>query len=156
MFDSDSLYLFYLVFMKTDKISLKTRLILYNRGNILLLRQRKAQGGRFTFVGGTIEKGEFAKQTLAREAFEEAGIIINPDDLRLAHILHKKYKKGMRIILYFKTAKWEGRLRNREPHKFVEASFYPLEDLPASLSSTAKHVLRMYRKGEMYSEYLKR
>jgi 8-oxo-dGTP diphosphatase len=142
--------------MKREIISLKTRLILYNKGGILLLRQRKAQGGKFTFVGGTIEEGEFAKQTLVREAFEEAGIIINPEDLRLAHILHKKYKNGMRIILYFKTARWEGKLRNREPHKFVEASFYPLDELPASLSSTARHVLRMYRKGEMYSEYLKR
>jgi 8-oxo-dGTP pyrophosphatase MutT (NUDIX family) len=142
--------------MKNQNITLKTRLILYNKGEILLLRQRRSNGGKYTFVGGTIESGEFAKQTLVREAFEEAGIIINPADLRLAHVLHKKYKSGSRIILYFKTAKWEGVLRNREPHKFVEASFYPLDELPLGLSGTARHVLKMYRTGEMYSEYLKR
>ena len=33
-------------------IQLKVRLILYNRGSILLLRQKKIQGGNYTLVGG--------------------------------------------------------------------------------------------------------
>lgn len=142
--------------MALDKITLKTRLILYHRGTIMLLKQTKPNGGRYTFVGGTIESSEFARQTLVREAFEEAGLVLQPEDLRLAHVLHKKDRNGTRIILYFKTIKWEGQLRNREPHKFKEAAWFPLENLPKNLSGTARHVLKMYRKGEMYSEFLKK
>ena len=80
--------------MALEKITLKTRLILYHRGSIMLLKQTKPNGGRYTFVGGTIESSEFAKQTLVREAFEEAGIVLQTDDLRLAHVLHKKDKNG--------------------------------------------------------------
>lgn len=138
-----------------QKILLKTRLILYDKGNILLLKQKQLNGGQYTFVGGTIESHEFAKQALVREAFEEAGIIVQSENLRLAHVLHKKDKSGPRIILYFKTAIWEGEPRNKEPQKFKEAAWFPLEELPKELSGTARHVLKMYRKGEMYSEYLK-
>jgi 8-oxo-dGTP pyrophosphatase MutT (NUDIX family) len=138
------------------KLTLKTRLILYNRGSIMLLKQVRPNGGDYTFVGGNIESSEFAKQALVREAFEEAGIVIHPDDLRLAHVLHKKDRTGQRIILYFKTAVWQGELRNREPHKFKEAAWFSLDALPKNLSGTARHVLKMYRKGEMYSEFLKR
>lgn len=137
-------------------IILKARLILYNRGSILLLKQTNPHGGQYTFVGGNIEQSEFAKASLVREAQEEAGIVIKQEDLRLAHVLHKRDKAGQRIILYFKTAVWQGEPRTKEPHKFKEAAWFPLDALPKGLSGTARHVLKMYRKGEMYSEYLKK
>ena len=137
-----------------DKILLKVRLILYNRGNILLLRQRKLQGGNYTLVGGTIENKEFSKKSLIREAHEEAGLILQAEDLQLAHVLHKKpKKKEQRITLYFKATKWSGMLKTGEPHKFKGVAWFPLNNLPDNLSDTVRHVLKEYRAGNLYSEF---
>lgn len=134
-------------------ISLKARLILYNKGNILLLRQKKVQGGNFTLVGGTVESEEFSKQALIREAFEEAGLVIKGEDLQLAHVLHKRTKKGQRITLYFKASRWAGKLKTSEPEKFKGVAWFSLDKLPPNLTETVRHVLRKYREGELYSEY---
>lgn len=136
----------------SKKISIKTRLILIDKGSILLIKQTKPNGGKFTFVGGRIEKEEFAKASLVREAKEEAGIEIDAKNLQLAHVLHKKDSQNMRIILYFKTEKWEGDPQNLEPEKFKKVKWHKLDALPKGLSRTARHVLKMYRTGYMYSE----
>lgn len=137
-------------------INLKVRLILYNKGNILLLRQKKNLGGNYTLVGGTIEYTEYALQALIREAEEEAGILLKEEDLHLVHVLHKRTKNsGHRVTLYFKATTWEGKLRTGEPNKFKGVSWFSLENLPVNLSETVRHVLKEYREGRMYSEFRK-
>lgn len=118
----------------------------------MLIKQTKPNGGKFTFVGGRIEKEEFAKASLVRETNEEAGIKIEAKDLQLAHVLHKKDAQNMRIILYFKTEVWEGDPISLEPQKFKKVKWQKLDNLPKTLSRTARHVIKMYRNGHMYSE----
>ncbi|MFQ5445808.1 MAG: NUDIX domain-containing protein [Saprospiraceae bacterium] len=138
------------------KTNLKVRLILYHRGNILLLRQKKNLGGNYTLVGGTIENMEFALQALIRETEEEAGIELKKKDLQLVHVLHKRTKnKGHRITLYFKANLWGGELKTGEPEKFKGVSWFSLNNLPPNLSETVRHVLQQYRDGHLYSEFKK-
>ena len=135
-------------------IQLKVRLILYSRGRILLLRQKKIQGGNYTLVGGTIEKTEFAKEALIRESEEEAGLILKAGDLQLAHVLHKRPRtKKQRITLYFKASNWTGKLKTGEPNKFRGVAWFQLDNLPGNLSTTVRHVLEQYRSGQLYSEF---
>jgi ADP-ribose pyrophosphatase YjhB (NUDIX family) len=135
------------------KITLKARLILFHKGKILLLKQKRKQGGNFTLVGGTIETKETAIQAVIRETEEEAGILVKAEDLQLAHVLHKKTKNGQRITLYFKAQSWKGTFRNKEPEKFKGVSWFALNMLPSNLTSTARHVINQYRKGKLYSEF---
>lgn len=65
------------------------RLILYYKGQILLLRQTKPNGGNYTLPGGTVESNETAPQALVREAHEEAGVVLKEKDLQLVHVLEK-------------------------------------------------------------------
>lgn len=139
--------------MANSKIALKARLILYHKGKILLLRQTKPNGGNYTLVGGTVESDEYARQSLIRESFEEAGIILKEKDLKLVHVLHKNRKGAHRVVLYFKAYRWEGELKARERHKFKEAEWFDLERLPKNLTETINHVLEEYRKGNLYSEF---
>ena len=134
-------------------ITIKARLILYNQGKILLLRQKKRNGGNFTLVGGTMEEDETPMECLIRESQEEAGIILKEEDLRLVHVLHKQTNKGKRITLYFKAHRWEGKLRSREPEKFSGVQWHHLYELPSNLTNTVKHVLSKYRGGIYYSEF---
>lgn len=140
---------------RTGKVVLKVRLILYNKGKILLLKQTKANGGNYTLVGGTVESMEYARESLIRESLEEAGIILRPKDLQLVHVLHKKTTLSQRITLYYKATRWEGALQSREPEKFKEVEWFPLDRLPKNLTGTVGHVLKEYRKGAIYSEYRK-
>ncbi|MBI5914957.1 MAG: NUDIX domain-containing protein [Bacteroidetes bacterium] len=134
--------------------NLKVRLILYNKGSILLLRQKKNLGGNFTLVGGTIESTEYALEALIREAGEEAGLMLKPKDLQLVHVLHKcTNNNGHRITLYFKASKWDGKITTGEPNKFKGVAWFSLESLPPNLSETVRHVLKEYREGRMYSEF---
>ncbi len=134
------------------KVTLKVRLILYHRGQILLLKQTKPNGGNYTLVGGNIENGEAASQCLVREAFEEAGILLKAKDLQLVHVLQKVKNEEQRIVMYFKAYKWEGELKARETHKFKEAEWFHLDELPKNLTETVRHVLQEYRSGNLFSE----
>ncbi len=142
--------------MAASNIVLKARLILYDKGKILLLKQTKPQGGNYTLVGGNIENGEYAKQCLIRESFEEAGILLKEKDLHLVHVLQKNTDKEIRLVLYFKAYLWEGKARSREPQKFKEVNWFELDELPRNLTGTVRHVLDQYRHGHMYSEFKKK
>ena len=138
--------------MAKFKMRFKVRLILYHKGRILLIKQTKPNGGNYTLVGGNIEDQEFAKQTLIRESYEEAGIILKPKDLQLVHVLQKTGPREQRLVLYFKAYKWDGKLRAKETHKFKSAEWFELDDLPKNLTETVRQVLKEYRKGSIYSE----
>jgi len=137
--------------MAVDKVLIKVRLILYFKGQILLLRQTKPNGGNYTLVGGTVESNETAPQALIREAYEEAGVVLKEKDLQLVHVLEKVKHGERRLTLYFKTYRWEGRLMAREVHKFNECEWFHLDELPKNLTESVRHVMQNYRNGVMFS-----
>ena len=138
--------------MKLRKISLKARLILYDKGNILLLKQTKPNGGNYSLVGGTVEEDETARQSVIRESFEEAGLVIDKKDLKLVHVLQKIRGDEQRVTLYFKAYKWKGNLESKERKKFKKVEWFDLDQLPPNMTATVKHVLTAYRHGIVYSE----
>lgn len=140
--------------MAIKKILLKARLIVEEQGEILLLKQTKKNGGKYTLIGGTVEDYEFAKKALIRESNEESGIIIEKENLHLVHTLHKKKDDKTRMVLYFKASKWEGNLHPGEPNKFEKLEWHPVDELPKSMSATVRHVLKHYRRGSRYSEMM--
>lgn len=138
--------------MSIFPVKLKARLLLIDRGKILLLEQTKPKGGNFTLVGGTVESGEFAKTALIRESYEEAGILVREEDLQLAHVIHKRGKKGHRVVFYFKAHHWIGEAKSREQKKFKSADWYNVNDLPLNLTDTVNQVIAAYQEGGLYSE----
>ncbi len=139
--------------MAIHKVLLKVRLILYYKGQILLLKQTKPNGGNYTLVGGNVESWETAPQALIREAYEEAGVMVKEKDLQLVHVLQKVKNGEQRITLYFKAYRWEGQLMAREVHKFKECEWFHLDKLPKNLTQTVRHVLKNYRDGVMFSVF---
>ena len=143
---------------KKKKLSLKfkARLILYDRGRILLLKQTRGNGGNYTLVGGTVEADEFAREALIRETREESGITVAAEDLTLVHVLNKRTKKGQRINLYFKASRYSGRVQNLEDHKFKSVQWFAINKLPSDTTNTVRQALRAYRAGRLYSEQSKK
>ena len=138
--------------MANFKVTLKARLLLEDRGRVLLLKQTKPNGGNYSLIGGTIERQEYAAETLIRESYEEAGVELTRADLTLVHTLHKRYKRAHRIVLYFRAHHYEGQIRSREREKFENVAWHPYDALPPNLTATVRHVLQEYRRGRIYSE----
>lgn len=122
---------------------------------MLFLRQTKKNGGRFSLIGGNVEQNEFAREALAREAHEEAGIHVEPADLRLVHVLHRhKLKKGETfLVLYFRAQRFYGEPAPLEPKKFQDVNWLPVDNLPHEVSKATRHVLQGIRRGDIYSEF---
>lgn len=133
---------------------LKVRLILEKEGSILLLKQTNKQGGKYTLVGGKVEVDETPIEALIRESREEAGITLLPVDLELVHTLYKEKGQERRISLYFRATHYEGKARSKEPEKFKKVGWFPWNALPEKLSPTTAHMLRHYRSGSQYSQFL--
>lgn len=117
------------------------------------MQQKNKKGGNFTLPGGAVEHKENPLEALIREVREEVGLRLSAADLTLIHTLHKRKNNERRITLYFKTSKWIGEARNREPDKFGGVDWHPWDSLPQRLSLTVRHVLLEYQSGNWYSEF---
>jgi 8-oxo-dGTP diphosphatase len=138
--------------MATPRVVLISRLILENRGQILLLAQTTKHGGKYALPGGKVEINESPTQALIRECKEEADIDLNENNLKLVHVLHRPKNGETLLVMYFKAVHWQGSLKSREPKKFKKTDWFLLNNLPKNLSRTTKSVLEKFHKGVNYSE----
>lgn len=138
--------------MATPRVSIITRLILENKGEILLLAQTNQNGGKFSLPGGKVEPNESPIEALVRECREEADINIKVENLRLVHVLHRQKAEEAHVVMYFKTIRWHGNLISKEPKKFKKVEWFPLDNLPKKMSKITRSVLDKFHKGVLYSE----
>ena len=138
------------------KITLVARLLLEHNGKILFLAQTTKNGGKYSLVGGKIESEETATEALSRESLEECGLVVQPADLKLVHVLHRNKSNETMIVLYFKPGAWSGEPAVRETKKFKRVTWFPTNDLPKNISRITKNVLQRYHKGLMLTEHSSR
>lgn len=120
----------------------------------LLLRKNTGyMDGFYGLIAGHVEEGESATAGMIREAYEEAGLILSPSNLRVAHIMHRKSSETrLGIDLFFECNSWEGKLENREPDKCGDLSFFPLDALPLNTAPYIAYAIKAVRMGQFYSE----
>jgi 8-oxo-dGTP pyrophosphatase MutT (NUDIX family) len=135
---------------------LTARLLLEYREHLLFLQQTPRNGGGFTLPGGKIEGEEFAKEALIREAFEEVGIIVTHKNLKLVHITHKKVDSVVEVIFFFHCRHvWAGEPTVKEPEKFQNVVWLPMDEPPAKLTSVLTHALGAWKDGKIFSQFPK-
>lgn len=134
-------------------------LVLRQNDKVLLLQRQNTgyQDGLYSLIAGHLDGGEFASQAMVREAKEEADITINPDDLNLVYTTHRlnggpDYE---RIDLFFECSKWQGEIKNTEPHKCSDLSWFSTDGLPTNTIPHIRIVLEDIARGKTYSEYEK-
>jgi 8-oxo-dGTP diphosphatase len=126
----------------------EAHLLLIDRGRILLLRRHNTgyEDGNYSVVAGHVDGGETARQALCREAWEEAGLRIAPDDVRMAHMIHRRSAEG-RVSFFFSASRWQGEPINREPHKCSELAWYPLHAMPGNVVPYVRHAVEQALEG---------
>jgi 8-oxo-dGTP pyrophosphatase MutT (NUDIX family) len=135
---------------------LTARLLLEYREHLLFLQQTPRNGGGFTLPGGKIEGEEFAKEALIRETFEEVGVVVLAKNLKLVHVTHRKIDSVVEIIFFFHCQKdWSGEPKVKEPEKFQNALWLPLDEPPVKLTGVLTHALDAWKSGKLMSQFPK-
>ncbi|HBP01330.1 MAG: ADP-ribose pyrophosphatase [Candidatus Moranbacteria bacterium GW2011_GWE1_49_15] len=126
--------------------------MLIKNGKILMLRRFNTgyEDGNYSFPAGHVEEGESFKETAVREAKEEIGIDVKLEDISLAHVMHR-VPLG-RISVFMKAEKWEGVIRNIEPEKCDDLSWFNLDVLPKNTIPYIKKTIEDYKQKNVYSE----
>jgi len=128
-------------------------LLLIEDGAILLLLRQNTgyEDGRWGVVAGHLDGGETARQAMARETHEEAGLLIAPADLRLVHVMHRGVTPE-RVDFFFAPTRWTGTPQNREPQRCAALAWWPLDALPVAMVPYIAAAITHVRAGRVYSE----
>ena len=139
-----------------NKIVPAVYLILEQDGKILLGKRINTgyQDGNYQVPAGHVEEGELPSEALIREAKEEVGIDINPNDLEFVHISFrpKHNETGDRVDIFFKAKKWSGDLVNIEPDKCESIDWFLYDNLPQNMVLHVEIALNEIRKGNLFNE----
>lgn len=129
-------------------------LVLVKNAQILLLRRFNTgyQDGYYSLVAGHLDGGETTKQCIIREASEEAGITIIPEDLEVVHVMHRLSLDREYFDIYLRATKWTGDITNMEQDKCDDLRWCDMDDLPDNTLPAVKLALENISKNVHYSE----
>jgi SAM-dependent methyltransferase len=133
--------------------------LLLLRGEEILLARRANTGyadGLLHAPSGHLEDGEDVRSGMIREAREEIGLDLAPDDLEAVLVMQHKAPNGRARIGWFFVARLAGGPEpvNREPGKCSELAWYPLADLPDDMVAYCRAGLDAYRTGHRFLLHL--
>lgn len=130
--------------MERFKLVVAVHLILIENGKILLLRR---------YNTGYEDGNESVIHAMKREAFEEAGIVIQEKDLDIVHVMHRKTPERESIDYFLTCKSYEGEVRIMEKDKCDELAFYELDNLPSNVIPYVKEGIECYQKKVPFSIY---
>jgi 8-oxo-dGTP diphosphatase len=139
--------------MERFRLIPETHLFLLRRDRILLLRRCNTdyEDGNYSVVAGHMEDGETAREAICREAREEAGIELAPDDLAFAQVVHRA-DRDQRVSFFFSATRWRGEPQNMEPHKADDFGWFALDRLPPNMVPYVRRAIESWRAGGFYGE----
>jgi 8-oxo-dGTP pyrophosphatase MutT (NUDIX family) len=129
--------------------------VLLLRADEVLLQVRKDTGWMDGYwavaAAGHVEKGESVLAAASREAAEELGVKIAPDDLEPVTAMHRTGGDGLpideRVDFFFAVRRWVGEPRLMEPAKAADLRWFPLDALPDPVVPHELYVLEGIRSG---------
>ena len=132
-------------------------IILKKDNQVLLIKRLNTDwaSGQWNFPGGLLEENETLMNAAIREAQEEIGVTISPDDFELVHVLQvKANNKNTKDIFgfYFMAQSWHGTPINNEPHRHSEIGWFDMNNLPTNITEHALQALDGLKNNMRYSE----
>ncbi len=123
-----------------------------SRGTEVLLQLRGAGASYMPHhwasgAAGHVEYAESVAVAAAREAREELGIVVAPEDLRPLCALQRTEPGNpdpieQRVDFFLTAERWSGEPTVQEPAKCERLGWFTLEELPSPLVPHEEHVLR--------------
>lgn len=128
-------------------------LFLRKDDDILLLRRYNTgyEDGNYSVIAGHIDGGENVCTAMIREAKEEAGISISPDDLKIVQVMHRKKLDEERIDYFFVCENWTGTAEIMERDKCDELLWVNINSLPNNTIDYIRAAVENYKAGVSFS-----
>jgi 8-oxo-dGTP diphosphatase len=132
-----------------------SHLILIKNNKILLSRRFNTgyEDGNYSVVAGHLNGNETFVHAMVREAKEEAGIEIEPKDLEVIHVMHRKCPTEERIDFFIKAKKWKGEPKIMEHDKCDDLRWFDLTNLPVNTIPYIKQAIEKIMSNIFYSEH---
>ncbi|WP_103530645.1 NUDIX domain-containing protein [Streptomyces sp. SM11] len=119
---------------------------------VLLQRSENAKfaQGMWDLPVGKSEPGEPITETAVRELYEETGLTVKPESLKVAHIIHGAWgveaPNGF-LTVVFTAHEWAGEPENREPRKHSQVRWVDVNAIPEEFVDTTASALHRYFTG---------
>lgn len=128
--------------------------LIKDEDEILLLRRFNTgyEDGNYSVIAGHIDGNEEVTTAAIREAKEEAGIEIQPSDIEVVGVMHRR-GTDERVDFFLAASRWKGNIVNAEPDKCDDLSWHSVHDLPVNMVAYVRRALENYRKGEFFDSF---
>jgi 8-oxo-dGTP diphosphatase len=129
--------------------------LLINKNNEILISYRTHSASfndQYGLIGGKIDPGELAKQALARELYEEVGIIVAHEDMQFVHVMNFIGETQPCVVFFFSVHLWQGFPYNNEPKKIGYLKWVALNQIPDNFIPRQKIALEYITQSIYYSE----
>jgi 8-oxo-dGTP diphosphatase len=129
-------------------------LFLVRGGEVLLLRRFRTgyEDGNYSVPAGHLDGGEEVVTAAIREAREEIGITLAPEDVSVIGVMHRR-SKGERIDFFVTATRWSGEITNCEPNKCDELRWCRLDALPANTIPYIRRALDNYATSRWFDSF---
>ncbi|MFC8126652.1 trifunctional class I SAM-dependent methyltransferase/NUDIX hydrolase/VOC family protein [Streptomyces sp. NPDC057302] len=129
--------------------------LILRRGDEILLARRANTGygdGLFNVPSGHVEPGEDVRTAVIREAHEEIGLTLTPDDVSAELVLqHRGPGEEPRIGWFFEARYGKGgEPFNAEPDKCAELTWHKASTLPDDMVAYCRAALEAWHAGERF------
>lgn len=139
------------------KLISAVHIFLMQEDRVLLMRRFNTgyEDGRYSVPAGHLDGDEPVTTAAVREAFEELGIVVLPDDLSVVHVMHRRVPESVdeRIDFFLRARTWEGRPTIKEPDKCDDLRWSPVTELPTTVIPYVRFALQSHGRDERYSEF---
>ncbi|GLF96978.1 NUDIX domain-containing protein [Streptomyces yaizuensis] len=115
------------------------RVVLLQRG-----QNAKFAQGLWDLPVGKSEPGEPITETAVRELYEETGLKVKPEALKVAHVIHSAWgveAPGGFLTVVFAAHEWTGEPENREPRKHSQVRWVDADSVPEAFVATTRDAL---------------
>jgi 8-oxo-dGTP diphosphatase len=119
-----------------------------------LLRSNTSwMNGYYGLPAGRVEKNESFLQAAIREAKEEVGVNLHPEDLTLTTTAHRNDPDSLWVDLIFTVEQWDGELYNAEPDVHGELVWFDPLQMPENMVPSVRYYVEQVIAGKNYAEY---
>lgn len=136
---------------KRFKLASAVHLFFIRDGKVLLLRRFNTgyEDGNYGVVAGHLNGDEQVKTAAIREAREETGVTVSPQEIEIVGVMHRR-SDDERIDFFLVVHAWSGQVVNREPHRCDLLAWFDLDDLPQNAIPYVRRALENYREGRWF------
>lgn len=130
--------------MSEARSKLAACVLLVKDDKVFLAKRKNTDwaNGQWNIPGGTIERGETARDAAVRELNEEIGVTIDPATLQFHQCVHFIQDEFDVVTFHFIARQWNGDAVNNEPNKISDTDWFAFDALPPNIIEHSKNIIK--------------